>query len=164
VSALQTGHTGRETMRGLAWWMRAVGGLYLFVFVAAALLRLPIRDEGPAGVLERASAGDPLARFVVDTWVTLGLEVGAVGVALLIASRQAGRARALVGAVLSMETAGIVADIYKIVRGYSSPAPFVWMIIHTLVIATGWRLLARSREAAQPATMPAAGTLRSPSA
>jgi hypothetical protein len=65
----------------LKWWMRAVGSLYMFLFVAAALLRIPIRAEGPPGVLEAASAGDPVARFVVDTWVTLDLELGAVGVA-----------------------------------------------------------------------------------
>ena len=139
----------------MKWWMRVVGSLYLFLFVAAALLRIPIRAEGPPGALERASAGDPLARFVVDTWVTLGLEFGAVGVALLVASRQPSRARALVGAVLCMEVAGIVADIYKIARGYTTPAPFVWVAIHTLIIATGLGLLRSGRGAREPAATPA---------
>jgi hypothetical protein len=140
-----------------------VGSLYVFLFVAAALLRIPIRAEGPPGVLERASAGDPLARFAVDTWVTLGLELGAVGVALLVASRQASRARALVGAVLCMEVAGIVADIYKIVRGLSSPAPFVWVAIHTLIIATGLGLLRSSRGAREAAAIPTVAAVSSPS-
>jgi hypothetical protein len=132
---------------GLRWWMRVVGGLYVFLFVAAALLRIPIRAEGPAGVLERASAGDPVARFVVDTWVTLGLELGAIGVALLAASHHATRARALVGAVLGMEAAGMLADIYKLARGYTSPAPFAWLVIHAAIIATGLLLLRSGREA-----------------
>jgi hypothetical protein len=136
--------------------------LYVFLFVAAALLRIPIRAEGPPGVLARASAGDPLARFVVDTWVTLGLELGAVGVALLVASRQASRARALVGAVLCMEVAGIVADIYKIARGLAAPAPLVWVAIHTLIIATGLGLLRSSRGAREATAMPTVAAVSSP--
>jgi hypothetical protein len=147
----------------LKWWMRAVGSLYVFLFLAAALLRIPIRAEGPPGVLERASAGDPLARFAVDTWVTLGLELGAVGVALLVASWQASRARALVGAVLCMEVAGIVADIYKIVRGLASPAPFVWVAIHTLIIATGLGLLRSTQGAREGAAIPTVAAVSSPS-
>ncbi len=128
-------------MRGLKWWMRLVGSLYVTLFVLAALLRVPIEAEGPPGTLQRAAGGDPLARFAVDTWVTLGLEFGAVGVALLLASRQADRARALLLAPLCMEVAGIFADIYKVARGYTTPAPFVWVIIHALIIVTGLRLL-----------------------
>jgi hypothetical protein len=128
-------------MTRLKWWMRAVGGLYFVLFVMAALLRLPIRAEGPPAVLELASAGDPVARFAVDTWVTLGLEFGAVGVALLIASGQPGRARPLVHAALCMEVAGMVADVYKLLRGYPSTTPLVWLGIHGLIIATGLRLL-----------------------
>jgi BphX-like len=144
---------------GLKWWMRVVGALYLFMFVTAALLRIPIDVEGPPGALARAAAGDPLARFVVDTWVTLGLEFGAVGVALLLASRQALRARALLAAPLCMEVAGIVADLYKILRGYTTPAPFVWMVIHAVVLVTGLHLLRRTREAQQPGTVPTLGAL-----
>jgi hypothetical protein len=138
-------------MRSLTWWMRIVGGLYCFLFLAAAVLRLPIDVEGPPGALARAAAGDPLARFVVDTWVTLGLYLGAFGVALLIASRDAGRARALVVAVLCMEGAGMVADLYKIARGYTSPAPLVWLVIHGVVLTVGLRLLRSTRQAAAPA-------------
>ena len=149
-------------MTSLEWWMRVVGSLYVFLFVAAAFLRIPIRAEGPPGVLELASGGDPPARFVVDTWVTLGLEFGAVGVALLVASRQASRARALVGAVLCMEVAGILADIYKIARGLTSPPPFVWVAIHTLIIATGLGLLRRSRGAQEAAGIPTVTAVSSP--
>jgi hypothetical protein len=128
----------------LKWWMRAVGSLYVLLFVACAILRIPIKEEGPPGTLTRAASGDPIARFVVDTWVTLGLEFGAVGVALLVASRTAARAQLLVWAVLGMECAGIIADVYKIARGYTSPAPRVWMIIHLLLIAAGLFALRRA--------------------
>src|SRR5260221_5602429 len=98
-------------MTRLRWWMRVVGALYVFVFVASAILRLPIRSEGPEGLLDRASAGDATARFVVDVWGTFGLYLGAVGVALLIASRVPHHARALAGAVLGIEVAGIAAEL-----------------------------------------------------
>ena len=144
----------------LRWWMRAVGCLYVLLFVVAALLRIPIDVEGPPGTLARAAGGDPLARFVVDTWVTLGLEFGAVGVALLIFSRDAARARALIGAVLCMEVAGIIADVYKISRGLPPPTPYVWIVIHTLIIATGLRgLAAHSNVTVSPSvTVPASST------
>jgi hypothetical protein len=146
----------------LRWWLRAVGALYVLLFVAAALLRIPVRAEGPAGVLERAAAGDPTARFVVDTWVTLGLELGAVGAALLVASFRVARASALVTVVIYMELAGIVADIYKVARGQTSPAPFVWVAIHAVIIVTGLRLLRSGREAFESSPRPA-GAVGSPS-
>jgi hypothetical protein len=46
-----------------------------------------------------------------------------------------------------MEIAGIVADIYKIARGYQLRAPLSWMFIHTLVIATGMWALRKSNQA-----------------
>src|SRR4051812_5596793 len=102
-------------MRG--WWMRVVGALYVALFVMAAILRVPIKVEGPPGTLERVAAGDPLASFVVDTWVTLGLELGAIGVALLIASRAPQKAHALVWTVCGLELSGMLADVYKLARG-----------------------------------------------
>src|SRR5229473_8403811 len=132
-------------MTSLKWWMRVVGVLYVFVFVASAILRLPIRSEGPEGLLDRASAGDATARFVVDAWVTFGLYLGAVGVALLIASRVPDQARVLVGTVIGMEFAGIAADIYKIARGYELAPPVPWMVIHSVIIVTGLLFLRRAR-------------------
>jgi hypothetical protein len=129
------------------WWMRAVGLFYLLIFVMAAIVKAPIREEGPAGALDLATRGDPMARFVVDTWVTFGLELGAVGVALLVASRVPDRARALIWTVGGMELAGIIADIYKIVRGYDLRAPLTWMVLHSVIIATGVWALRDSRRA-----------------
>ena len=53
-------------MLSLPIWMRVVGVLYL-VMCVAALMGTPIRAEGPSGVLERLAAGDPTARFLVNT-------------------------------------------------------------------------------------------------
>jgi len=132
-------------MNGLRWWMRVVGAIYLFLFVAAAFLKLPIRAEGPPDVLARASAGDPTANFVVDTWVTLGVWFAVLGTALLIASRIPGQARVLVWTIIGWEGGGIAIDIYKIARGYDLAGPVTWIVIHTSIILVGLFLLRRAQ-------------------
>ena len=72
-------------MTALTWWLRVVGAFYVLQFVMNALVHAPISAVGPEGALARASEGDPTARFLVDTWITFGLEVGAIGAALVIA-------------------------------------------------------------------------------
>jgi hypothetical protein len=125
----------------LAWWMRVVGALYLFLCIATIILRLPIRAEGPKGLLAQARAGDPTARYAVDTWFMLGLYFLVVGTSLLVFSDAPGEARALVWAVLGLEVAGIVVDVYKLQRGYDRKAPIAWLVIHSLIIASGLYLI-----------------------
>ena len=118
--------------------MRIVGVFYLLQFVMNSFVMAPIRAVGPRDALAQASAGDPTARFLVDTWITFGLEVGAIGVALLVASRVPASARALVWAIIGIEVArGIVDDIYMISQGYDLTTYVVWIVIHTVVIVTG---------------------------
>jgi hypothetical protein len=119
------------------WWMRVVGLFYVLVFVVVVFVKAPIQVEGPPGVLELARSGDRVAAFVVDTWVTLGLFVLAVGIGLLAASRIPRQSVGLVWAVACFEASGIVADVYKITRGYDVKAPVTWMVIHGVIIATG---------------------------
>jgi hypothetical protein len=126
------------TMKSLLWWMRAVGSLYIFVFLAAAVLRLPIRGEGPEGILAAADAHDPTAIFVLDTWTMFGLMMGAVGVGLLRFSREPDRAGALVWTVLGIELCGIATDIVKLSHGYVLVPPVVWMAIHAVAVVTGY--------------------------
>jgi hypothetical protein len=136
----------RRGRGALAWWLRVVGAFYGLQFVANALLQAPIRTVGPVGVLERASAGDSTARFLVDTWITFGLEIGAIGVALLIASLRPEQTRALVWAVLGIEVArGIVNDVYMLARGYDATVFVTWIIIHSVVIVTGLSVLRSAR-------------------
>jgi hypothetical protein len=142
-------------MTTMKWWLRVVGSFYLLLFVMVALVKAPIREEGPAGVLELAAQGDPLAKFAVDTWITFGLYLGAVGVGLLVTSRVPARARALVGTVASMEVAGIIADIYKIMRGYELRAPVAWMCLHGVIIATGLWALRHASRTVPPVSVPA---------
>ena len=119
-------------------WMRIIGAFYLLQFVMMALVRAPIRTFGPAGTLSKATAGDSLARFVVDTWTIFGLEVGAVGVMLLIATRRTELAAGAIWTVLAIEVGrGLIADTYMIARGINVAGYLVWIVIHSVVIVTG---------------------------
>ena len=121
----------------MIWWMRSIGAFYLLMFFLAVFPHVPIRAEGPKDLLARAAEGDPTARFVVDVWFMLGLYFAVIGLALLVGSRDPAQGRALVWTVLGFEVAGIVVDIYKIMRGYDRRAPATWMFIHTAIIVTG---------------------------
>ena len=128
----------------LTWWMRIVGALYVFLSVASSILKIPIEAEGPPGILAAAAGGDPTARFVVETWFTFGLYLGAIGLGLLVASRAPQRARALVVTVIGVELAGIVADVHKIANGYPASVSGTWILIHAVLIATGVMALRRA--------------------
>jgi hypothetical protein len=129
-------------MNGMRWWLRIVGAFYLLNAVVMAVVRAPIVAAGPKDALDRAAAGDPLAGFLVDTWVGFGLEVGALGAAMLYASRTPGAARSLVWAVLAVEVArGLAFDGYMISRGYAPMVFGIWIVIHAAILWTGWRVL-----------------------
>ncbi|MBI2705155.1 MAG: BphX family protein [Actinobacteria bacterium] len=133
-------------MNRLVWWMRIVGVFYVLQFVMMAIVRAPIRTFGPAGALDLADAGDPVATFLVYTWFTFGTEVAAVGIALLIASLYPEQARGVVWTVLGIETLrGIANDLYFIARGFQVGGYLIWIAIHTVVIVTGLLALRASR-------------------
>lgn len=126
--------------------MRIIGVFYLLQFVMAAIVRAPVRAFGPEGTLSLEAAGDPMARFLVDTWVGFGLESAAIGAGLLFASRSASVAKTLVWTVIAIEvTKGIIFDIYMIMRGYDAGGFIVWIIIHSIIIVTGLIALRKAR-------------------
>ena len=130
----------------LKLWLRAVGTFYLVQFVLNVFVSAPIRAIGPKGALDQAAAGDPLARFLVDSWVIASLEIGAIGAVLWFASRRPEQARVLVWTIIAIELArGIIADIYLIVRGNDITVSLIWIVIHSVVIATGFLVLRTSR-------------------
>jgi hypothetical protein len=115
-----------------------IGAFYLVQAVMLVLVRAPIRTFGPEGALARADAGDPVAKFLVDTWTTFGFEVAAVGVALLVATRSRELALGAVWTVLAIEVGrGILLDSFMIARGIEVGGYLVWIVIHLTVIVTG---------------------------
>lgn len=128
--------------------MRIVGAFYLLLFVAAAILKLPIQTLAPEGTLEQAAAGDAVAMFLVDTWVILGLALSAIGIALLLASRNPAQAKTLAWTVIGFELIwGICSDIYQIARGHPIEKIIIWIVIHIVIITTGILALRNIREA-----------------
>jgi hypothetical protein len=134
--------------------MRAVGILYLANFLMMAFVRAPIRSAGPDGALARAATGEPTERFLVDTWIGFGLEVGVIGLALILTSRSPRSAPVLVWTVIGIELArGIAYDLYMLMRGYE-PMVFVpWIVIHSAVIVTGVVSLRSGRLADETSTI-----------
>ena len=110
---------------------------YVLLFVGV-LTRKPIKTEGPPGVLEQAAAGDPIARFVIDTWMTLGLALFVIGAMLLFCSREPDVAHSLTLTVVALEGAwGIPIDLYKIGRGYNRSVLSLVVGIHVIIVITG---------------------------
>lgn len=145
-------------MAKLKLWLRVVGVFYLVQFVLNVFVQAPIRAMGPKGALDQAAAGDPLARFLVDTWVISGLEVGAIGAALLLASRRPEQASVLVWTIIGIELArGIIADIYMVARGNDVVVAAIWIVIHSAVIVTGFAVLRSSRAADGTNVVPTSG-------
>jgi hypothetical protein len=135
-------------MSRLRWWLRIIGAFYLLQFIMIVFVRAPIRAQGPPNVLLRAAAGEPDARFVIDTWTTFGLEVGAIGLGLLLASRRPANAIALVWTVIAIDFCrGIVADGYLLTRGEPLAVLGPWFVIHTAVIVSGLLALRTARGA-----------------
>ena len=132
-------------MVNVKWWLRLVGVYYVVQFVTNAIVHAPISTVGPQDALARA-AGDPTARFLVDMWITFGLEILGIGIVLLIASRTPNEAKLLVWTILGIELArGILNDVYMISRGYNMTVFVVWIVIHTVVILTGLLALQERR-------------------
>lgn len=124
--------------RWLTLWMRIVGSFYLFLFLATAILKLPIQTLAPEGTLEKAAVGDGVARFLVDTWFILGLAIGSIGVSLWLASFIPAQSKILIRTVIGFELIwGIGADIYQICRGHPIEKIIPWIFIHMLIITTG---------------------------
>lgn len=126
----------------LVWWLRLVGGFYLLLFIMAVFVKLPLQTFAPDGTLALAASGDPVARYLVDTWVMFGLEVGVIGLAMVIGSWYVEQARLLVWTVMGLELVrGIVDDLYMISRGYDPGGFIAWIVIHSVIILTGFLAL-----------------------
>jgi hypothetical protein len=128
-------------MKGLKWWMRAVGMFYVLmgVFNTPLIIEARLTTQYPnLGVTTDSLA----AQALVDTWFMFGLEVFVIGLALLYFSREPERSVALIWMVLGLELIrGILDDIYLIARGYEPVIYLVWILIHSVIIITGLLVL-----------------------
>jgi hypothetical protein len=121
----------------LKWWMRIVGGFYLFL---AVMSLPPIRANGFLNVFPELAGQQATLSFelLIDAWVMFGLELGVIGVMLIKFSRIPFQALSLVYTVIGLEIVrGILDDVYMMVRGYSVGFYLGFITIHLLIIVTG---------------------------
>jgi len=129
----------------LKWWMRLVGGFYIFL---AVMSLPPIRANGFLSVFPELAGQQATLAFelLIDAWVMFGLELGVIGVMLIVFSRAPLQALSLVYTVIGLEIVrGVLDDIYMITRGYSVGFYIGFIAVHLLIIVTG---LAFSRQRA----------------
>jgi hypothetical protein len=134
-------------MKTTKLWLRIIGSFYLVVFVLAGLLKISIRTIAPAGTLDRAAAGDVLAKLLADSWLTIGIDYAALGIALLLASRKPESSASLILGILVFELIrGIGIASYMIIQGYEPSPQIFFVILHTVVIVTGVVVLRNFRD------------------
>ncbi len=100
--------------------------------------------------------------FLADTWVMFTLEVAVIGVMLWVASSNPYQNRILVYTLFGIEIVrGIVDDIYMLTRGYEPGLYIGWIVLHSIIILTGWWALRRAQaqpeSTATPRKLPRAG-------
>ena len=123
-------------MNKLKWWMRIVGGFNLFLGVANVIVLL-----AAPSFYERNmpyAAGENVTRAFGDAWMAFVLDLVAVGLFLLWASRKPAANINVVYLVVLMEFLhGIVDDGFLIARGYSASGYIAFIGVHLAVIITG---------------------------
>lgn len=143
-------------MNKLKWWMRVVGvfNLFLGVVNVVALLAVPSFYEGNMPY----AAGGNVTRAFGDAWMAFVLDLVAVGLFLLWASRKPAANINVVYLVVLMEFLhGIVDDAFLISRGYSASGYIAFICVHLAIIITGIvfaRSASRELEASSPVRVP----------
>lgn len=129
-------------MKKLKWWMLIVGVFYTLLTVMN-LIFLFIKPDFFAEQLPPLYAGNELAASAFsDAWLVFVFELGALGGMLLYGAGRPEKSRLLVLTVIFAELfRGIVADAVWIGRGYSASEYIPFIVIHLLIIVTGWLFL-----------------------
>ncbi|MBK7410399.1 MAG: BphX family protein [Saprospirales bacterium] len=129
-------------MKKLQWWMRIVGGFYLLLTLMN-LIFLFGTPESFGENLPSPLSTDPLAvRAFTDAWMVFVFELGVLGAMLLYGSGNPVGNKIIVWTVIFAEVfRGIVADGIWITRGYAASSYLPFMVIHLLIIVTGWLFL-----------------------
>ncbi|MBK7337487.1 MAG: BphX family protein [Saprospirales bacterium] len=129
-------------MKKLKWWMIIVGGFYSLL-TAMNLIFLFVKPDFFAEQLPPLYAGNELAASAFsDAWLVFVFELGVLGGMLLYASGKPEKSRMLVLTVIFAEVfRGIVADAVWIGRGYAASEYIPFIVIHLLIIVTGWLFL-----------------------
>ncbi|MBQ0797737.1 MAG: BphX family protein [Porticoccaceae bacterium] len=125
-------------MKALRIWMICVGVFYLLNLL---LLWPSIWAPQLPGMYPEVNLyqGEPVFQLVLDAWLIVGLGLAAIGVVLLVGSRQPLRYyAALIPVVLLTETLFSAWDIYSAMGYQEVTIAMITMVIHIIIIATGF--------------------------
>lgn len=128
-------------MNRVRWWMRIVGVIYLFMAGATVPLR---------GNLHPALPGIPFheqyPQRMEDYQFLGGLAFAALGVGLLLGSRDPRQSLVLVWTVVLLEILrGLLGDAYLLGRGAPVYSYGVLLLLHTAIMASGIEVERRAR-------------------
>lgn len=126
-------------MKKLTWWFRIVGGFYLLL----ALLNLYVVLTGN-GAMIRDTVPFPADALVVKAfihgWSPFAFEIFGLATFMLWASREPLKYLGAVWLIVWLELwHGVVDDVYLIANGYAVISYVVFIVIHVIIIVTGFR-------------------------
>jgi hypothetical protein len=140
-------------MDRLKLWMRLVGGFFILIglFNTPPVIAARMNSHYPTLGLD---PGHVALAIITDLWFLFGLETAVIGLMLIVGSASPLRNKLLVQTVLLLElTRGVLTDIYWITRGYSESVFYIgFIVIHLVIIVTGWYALRRAETHARKAS------------
>ncbi len=120
------------------WWMRIVGGFYVLLASFNLVVLLGGDLSMLTDTLPYPASSDTIAAFA-DAWLVFVLEFLALGIVLLAASRRPDHNRILFPLIILAEVLrGIAADAIWIARGYSVTSYGAFIVLHLVIVLTGW--------------------------
>ncbi|MBL4744510.1 MAG: BphX family protein [Cycloclasticus sp.] len=124
-------------MKGLRIWMVSVGIFYILNLI---LLWPSIWSSQLPGMYPNVELyqGEAIFQLLLDAWLIVGLGLAAIGVVLLVGSRQPDKYSAgLVPIVLITETLFGIWDIYSAMNDEVLWMAMATLVIHIIIIASG---------------------------
>jgi hypothetical protein len=125
-------------MKALRIWMIAVGVFYVFNLVMTwpSLFAPQLPNMYPDIDLAQ---GQPIFQLLLDAWLVVGLGLTAIGIVLIVGSRQPLRYYAgLIPIVILTEILFGVWDVYSAMGYEAVPLAAITVVLHLVIIVTGF--------------------------
>lgn len=132
-------------MKKLQWWMRVVGAFYLLLTLMNFYFLFVAPEQMAKNLPEKYSGNALAADAFLDAWMVFIFEFGVLGAMLLVGARNPIGNKILIWTVIFAElTRGVLADAIWIARGYAASDYIGFIVVHLIIIVTGWLFLQRA--------------------
>lgn len=124
-------------MSQLKWWLHIVGGFFIFLVLVSLP---PIRGNAFVSVLlaQLVEQATPVFGSALDLGGVFGLELGLIGLMLIVAAHAPFQALSLVYPIIVLEVArGVLNDIDMLRWDNSILFYVIFIIIHLLILVSG---------------------------